>query len=74
MSSPNSDEYIVSVDFPIIMQDIDKFLKPQKIGFELSYSGTTYVFNVTHFTSYRAEEDDQINPNFLNATNTSVIS
>jgi len=43
MSSPNLDptsaEYIASVDFPIIMQDIDKFLKPQKRGFELIYSG-----------------------------------
>ena len=39
MISPNSDEYIISVDFPIIMQNIDKFLKPQNRGFELTYSG-----------------------------------
>ena len=39
MSSPNTAEYLVSVEFPLIIQNIEKFLKPQDRGFELTYSG-----------------------------------
>jgi len=51
---PNSDEYIVSIDFPIIMQNIDNFLTPQKRGFGLSYSGT--VFNYRPSILYQSKQ------------------
>jgi hypothetical protein len=39
MISTISDEYIVSNEFPNILQAIEKFLKPQDRGFELVYAG-----------------------------------
>lgn len=39
MNLRNSDEYIINVELPIIIQNIEEYLRPQDRGFELLHSG-----------------------------------
>src|SRR5574338_1437072 len=54
MSSRNSEEYLVSVELPIIIKNVEKFLKPQDRGFELTYSGA--VFNYKPSILYQSKQ------------------